>query len=388
MTKYLKYILIILTLVQISGCRELYDPVLKPAKNGYLVVDGVIVNGKDQTTITLTRTTALHDSVDIIYEQNAMVQVEGEDNSVYALSGKNNGQYTVDSLDLNPGIKYRLKIITSDGNTYASDYVPVLSTPAIDSVSYIQEKDPELAQIYNFNVYVTTHDPMNNTRYYLWNYEETWKYHSPIKSYVELVNDSVMYISPENQDKLYYCWQSEKSKSILIANSVKLSQDVISMKPIASVEGNSLKKSFVYSINVKQYALTPDAYAFYDRVQQNSEQTGSFFDPQPSEISGNIKNIKDPSELVIGYVSISTVAQQRIYIKKNSFYYYLNSCVTKNLNGLDIYRINYPTNYPVDYIISLQTFLITGYVIAPRECVDCQKLGGSNVKPVFWPDSL
>jgi len=380
--------MIILVLVQISGCRELYDPELKPAQNGYLVVDGVIVNGMDQTVITLTRTTALHDSVNIIYEQNATVQVEGEDNSVYALAAKNNGQYTADSLDLNPDKKYRLKIITSDGNTYASEYVPVLTTPPIDSVSYIQEKDPDLAQIYNFNVYVTTHDPTNNTRYYLWNYEETWKYHSPVKSYVELVNDSVMYISPENQDKLYYCWQSEKSKSILIGNSVKLSQDVIAMKPIASVEGNSLKKSFIYSINVKQYALTPDAYAFYDKVQQNSEQTGSFFDPQPSEISGNIKNINDPSELVIGYVSIAALSQKRIYIKKNSFYYYSSSCQTKNLNGLDIYRINYPVNYPVDYIISLQTFLITGYVIAPRECVDCQKLGGSNVKPVFWPDGL
>jgi len=205
---------------------------------------------------------------------------------------------------------------------------------------------------------------------------------------VALIDDSVMYITRPEQEKMYFCWQSEKSKSILIGNTVKLSQDVISMKQLTSVEGNLLKKSFVYSINVKQYALTQQAYEFYEIVQKNTEQTGSFFDPPPSDIRGNIKNSNDPSELVIGYISISTQAEKRIFIDQNMIYYYPGSCELKNYNGLDVSRISYPTYYPVDYIIDRSTSLITGYVLAPRDCVDCERLGGKNIKPVFWPDSL
>jgi hypothetical protein len=388
MTKYIKYLVVILTLAQLTSCREPFDPAIKPVKNGYLVVDGVIVSGKSQTIITLTRTMALNETDEIIYEQNAEVKVEGADNSVFILNGIGSGQYAIDSLMLDNGILYRLKIVTSDGNTYASDYVPVLSPPPIDSVSWTQEKDPELDQMYNFHVFVSTHDPNNATRYYLWNYEETWKYHAPVKSYVGLIGDSIMYISTAEQEKLYFCWQSEKSKSILIGNSVKLSQDVISMKPLTSVEGNTLKKSLAYSINVKQYALTQQAYEFYEIVQKNTEQTGSFFDPQPSQISGNIKNINNPSEIVIGYVSISALAEKRIYIHQNFNYYYTFSCELKNFNNLDATRIGYPAFYPVDYIIDRGTSLITGYVLAPRDCVDCERLKGKNVKPVFWPDSL
>jgi len=388
MTKYIKYITFIGVIMLVAGCREPYNQAIKPGKNGYLVVDGVIVNGRGKTTITLTRTTTLDYSEGVVYEHNAIAQVEGQDNSVFILTESANGQYSADSMMLNNSIMYRLKIITSDGNTYASDYVPVLSAPPIDSVSWTQEKDPAFTQMYSFHVFVSTHNSNNNTRYYLWNYEETWKYHAPVKSYVGLIDDSVMYISRPEQEKLYYCWQSEKSKSILIDNSVKLSQDVITMKPLTFVEGNLLKKSFVYSINVMQYALTQQAYEFYEIVQKNTEQTGSVFDPQPSEIRGNIKNINDPSELVIGYTCISTQAEKRIFIDQNMMYYYAVSCNLINYNGLDASRIGYPTYYPVDYIIDRSSSLITGYVLAPRNCVDCERLGGKNVKPVFWPDSL
>jgi hypothetical protein len=387
MTKYLKYLMLILTLVQLTSCRELYEPILKPGNSGFLVVDGIIINGKDKTIVSLTRTTGLHDSITTVYEQNAIVELQGEDSSAYFLTEESEGQYTTDSLNLNSGKSYRLKIRTADGNLYMSDFVPVLATPPIDSVSWTQEKDPENFRMFNLNIYVSTHDPENNTRHYLWNYEETWKYHSPVKSYVKMVDDSIMLMSIDEQEKMYFCWQSAKSKSILIGNSVKLSQDAISMNPLTSVKGNSLKKSFVYSINVKQYALTQKAYEFYEIMQKNSEQTGTLFDPQPSEINGNIRNASNPSETVIGFVSISSLEEKRIYIDKNFSYNYVGSCLLENYNSLDVSRISYPAYYPVNYIINLSTSKITGYVLAAKPCVDCEMLGGSNVKPSFWPDN-
>jgi len=389
MGKYLKYILLILFLFRLVGCRVPYEPAAIKGKTGYLVVDGMIVNGKGQTAVTLTRSTGWHDSINIVYEQSAKVQVEGTDNAVFPLTESSNGQYTSDSLNLNPNLTYRLKIKTSDGSNFVSDFVPVIKTPPIDSITWKQDTDKVDQTLKDLTIYVNTHDPLNNTKYYRWNYEETWKYHSDLVSKVHINDFQVLVNTQADQDRLYYCWQTDNSSSIIIDNTVKLSQDVISMKQLTSIQGNSLKKSFIYSILVKQYALTEKAYEFYEIMKMNSEQTGSLFDPQPSEINGNIKNLTNPDEPVIGYVSISTLSANRVYISKDFFYHYPTTCKLQLLHSLNVSDIQYPNvNYPVDYLRDHITQEITGYIIAPSGCVNCEWMGGKSLRPVFWPDSL
>jgi len=389
MGKYLKYILITLILFRMVGCRVPYEPSAIKGKTGYLVVDGMIVNGNGQTVVTLTRSTGWHDSLTVVYERNARAQIEGTDNSVFSLTENPNGQYMADGLNLNPNLTYRLKIKTSDGAIFASDYVPVLKTPPIDSITWKQDTDKVDRTLTDLAIYVNTHDPLNNTRYYRWNYEETWKYHSNLVSKVHINNFQVYANTQADQDKLYYCWQTNNSNSIIIDNTVKLSQDVISLKQLTLIQGNSLKKSFIYSILVKQYALTQKAYEFYEIMKMNSEQTGSLFDPQPSEINGNIKNLSNPSEPVIGYVSISNLSSNRVYISKDFFYHYPTTCKLQLLYSLDISDIQYPNvNYPVDFLTDHLTHEVTGYIIAPSGCVNCEWSGGKSLQPSFWPDSL
>ena len=159
MGNYLKIILIILVLLRLEGCRVPYEPSAIKGITGYLVVDGMIVNGKGQTVIILTRSTGWNDSINIVYEQKAQTQVEGTDNSVFPLKENANGQYTADSLNLNPALTYRLKIKTSDGNIFTSDYVPVLKTPPIDSITWSQDTDKVDRTLTDLTIYVNTHDP-------------------------------------------------------------------------------------------------------------------------------------------------------------------------------------------------------------------------------------
>ena len=84
--------------------------------------------------------------------------------------------------------------------------------------------------------------------------------------------------------------------------------------PLLFIEPASEKLSVLYSINVKQYALSHEAYLFFEKVKKNTEQVGSVFDPQPSELQGNIHCITIPDEMVVGYVDILEEKTQRIFI--------------------------------------------------------------------------
>jgi hypothetical protein len=72
----------------------------------------------------------------------------------------------------------------------------------------------------------------------------------------------------------------------------------------------------LYSINVRQYSLSKGRYEFLQRMKKNTEGTGSIFDAQPSELSGNIycTTNNDP---VIGYIDVCPVQEKRIFVDPN-----------------------------------------------------------------------
>ena len=162
---------LLLIFILIAGCKEKYNPPAKSPPTGYLVVEGYINNGSAPTTITLTRTTPLEQSTGTSYEINAQVTIEGDNGESYSLYQSDAGVYSSESLTLNPDAKYRLHITTSDNREYVSDYTPVKTTPAIDSISWQRENG-------DVQIYVNSHDPQNTTKYYQWQYAETYTTYS------------------------------------------------------------------------------------------------------------------------------------------------------------------------------------------------------------------
>src|SRR5688572_25707393 len=149
------------TVLLIAGlaCKEKYDLPYAGPSRGYLVVDGIINSGQGPTTIRLSRTLALVDSVGSRTELRAIVRVEGEDNSKFPLIESTGGIYSAPQLALNNSIKYRLYIRTTDGKEYISDYRNVIQTPPIDSLQWVREED-------GLQFFINTHDPQNKTFYY------------------------------------------------------------------------------------------------------------------------------------------------------------------------------------------------------------------------------
>lgn len=385
--------IIIAPVLAITACTKPYNPTGIKSVTGYLVVEGVI-NANDSSKFQLSHTVTLTSDTTIAPVLGAQVTIEGNDNSSYPLTGNASGIYSSASLSLNANSQYRLDIKTTDGKEYQSDYVSVKITPPIDTINYVIESN-------GLQINLNTHDPANNTRYYRWDYTETWEFHAKYFSAFVSNGDTVLYRQPAQQ--IYFCYTNDNSTNILLGSSAKLTQDVISTAPITFIPSTSEKIETEYSINVRQYALTNDAYNFWTNLKKNTEELGSIFDALPSQINGNIHCLTNPNEPVVGYISASTIQSKRIFVNNTvlpatfvATYPYtcpLDSFLfVEKVGGIYINQEDQVFNYnkgapkggwvPLEQITSKQG-VVLGHTGTDPECGDCS-IRGSLIKPSFW----
>jgi hypothetical protein len=308
----------------------------------------------------------------------AQLVVEGTNGtSVPLYDAAGNGQYTAVQLNLKATEKYRLRIITSDGTEYASDYVAVLKNPPIDSISWKRDTA-------GVTVFVSTHNPENNTRYYRWEFDETWENKSvypfvPIPGVVE--NDGIMEpLGPG--ESLYNCWKYYNSSNLVLATTTQLSSDVVFEKPLIDIPDGNDKLSERYTVLVRQFALDKQGYDFYQLMKKNTESLGSIFDAQPTEIRGNVRPVSNSEARVIGYITASSVDSSRIWIENNEVpgWKPWADC-TQSI------KINTRTDNLKEYVgdwLPYSADMNGNVYLGRRECVSCRLRGGSTQKPTFW----
>jgi hypothetical protein len=363
-------------------CKEKYDAPVNIPATGFLVIEGFI-SASGPAELQISRTIPLADSATHINEMLAQVRLQGRDNSSYNFIENGPGKYIINNLALNSSLQYRLYIKTREGKEYASDYVNVRIAPAIDSVGWVRENG-------GVQIYINTHDPKNNTWYYRWTTEETWEYHSTYYTSLDFLRNNreeiigVKWRRPDmgRELKLFTCWRDQNSTSLILGSSKKISIDSIH-KPLIYIEPRSWKLSVLYSVLIKQYALTREEYEFLDKMKKNSEETGSFFGRQPSELRGNIHCITNPSEPVIGFIGIANRQEKRIWISRQELpdWQYAQDCFVKVIpvDSAKFFSHLSPVT-PVEW----GTGGILTYLGVSPSCVDCT-LRGVNVKPSFWP---
>lgn len=378
--KNVKILLGALLVVIGFSCREPFDPPVNSATTTYLVVEGVLNAGTGSTAIRLTRTYSLDAAATIKPVTGATVSVEGKDLTLRTLTMTGPGLYTSPNLNLIMNNEYRLKIKTPDGKEYASEYVVARKTPEIDSIGW--KRDDK-----GVKINVNTHDLSDKTRYYKWDYEETWEIRSNYYSNYKYVGNGVVVDRPTSE-QIYNCWRTGASTTILIGNSARLGSDVIAQAPLLAVSEGDEKIGIRYSILVRQYALDKPGYEFYDMMKKTTETIGTVFDPQPTEIKGNIKCVNNPGELIVGYITASTITEKRIFISNAqlpNWRFYLD-CISYDVpNNKDSIKFYFDGGswMPYDAVTSL-TGAITAYSSSYPTCVDCTKRGGSTTKPSFW----
>lgn len=377
----------ILTLIVWYGCKEKYTPEIKDNNVKYLVIEGIINTGTDSTIFTLSRTFKLDNKAVIAFEKGAIVNVESETGNTYVLPELvKAGNYGRPSLNLDPTKRHRLRIRTKDNREYLSDFVESRKAPPIDTLKFDFKNN-------GLNFYADTHDPSGKSKYYRYSYIETWEYKADLASEFKVENRQLLRRNPN--DYIYTCWHNAPSGNIALGSTANLNQDILTDTRVAVIPALSSKLDFQYSILVKLNVLTTQGFEFWETMKKNTEDVGGIFDPQPSQLFGNIRSTTDPSEIVIGFVSAGTVTEKRLTVMFSQLPSQWNTsgpidstCIRSVIvlsEGAELnnYLLGPTTRYtPIDEVRGPGGL---GYrVTALLHCVDCRTQGGTNKRPFYW----
>lgn len=373
MDQILKYFLVkisfFILLLLLDSCVEPFSPPEVNSDVQYLVVDGFLNIGSDSSRISLSHTQNATASEAVLNETNAVITAEEENGEIYSFTEQGNGSYILPPQNFKIASKYRLHIKTKNGKEYLSDYVEVKNTPPIDSVAYRYDGRQD-----GVTMFVNTHDASNQTRFYRWKFEETWEYRSAFYSSLEVVDKNII----SRRGEINTCWRTIKSGNILLGSTIKLSQDIIRDVPLTTVPVSSNKLYVKYSLLVKQYGLTQDAFEYWTSLAKTTEGTGSLFDPLPSQVTGNIKSTTNAKELVFGYFSASVEQKKRIFATPGLGTF--PRCPMPDTLIIEDAKLTTSGTYLLNYTGTRPDSVL----ISSAYCADCRSQGGTTIKPSFW----
>jgi hypothetical protein len=365
-----------LLLLLIGGCVEPFDPEIESYED-VLVVDGLLSDEEISAKIRLSRTYN-YDQNRTNPETGALVNVIDESGQNFQLSETSDGYYTFEGggLDPEPGKMYQLQIVTADGLEYESDYQEMLVSPDLDSIYFIDYRGNANGSFLGregVDFYVDTEGKENESRYFRWEWEESWKILSPI-----------------NYPDIRYCWQYDQSKGINIATTENLATNKLEKQFVFNVPFSTNKLAIEYSVLLKQYSVTRDNYVYLTKLEQINKGSGGFFDPIPAALNGNISCLTDPDLPVLGFFEASTVNSRRIFIDRSELKFGFVASGFEDCEAIYVSYEEYSTGDIRDYYYVYEyfdSFLNDTIVVMTnlRKCYDCSFVGDRR-KPEFWID--
>lgn len=377
---YRYLLLILLYTAFLTGCVEPYAPPIIESDTSYLVVDAFLNSTDGTATVRLSRTIPLSSTASPPVETTATVFIEDDKGNRTALQIDQTSNYSGSGIPIDMSSKYRVRIRTLDTKEYLSDYIELKESPPIDDLKFTPGDN-------SISVVVSTHDDTGDSRYYQWSYDETWEYTAVYVSGLIWVDGEI--VNRPYNEYVHRCWRTTSSKHIIIGSSEKLQKDVISEFPVVNISKGSQKLFIRYSMLLKQRVLTREAYDYWEELQKTTESLGGLFDPQPGKVTGNIHNVSDADEPVLGYFSGGSVQEKRFFIGLLDLPSNLRAFQTVGSCTIDTLLLEDLPNYSPGFTEFISTasegpFLI-GYTYTSQSCADCRTQGGTTTKPEFWP---
>ncbi len=379
-----RYIFIGLMVLLCHSCIESYDPVINETQE-VMVIEGMISDRPGIHKVAVSVSTPYNNPS---YRPLKGCVVSVQDNlgntEVYYESMAQDGIYEawLEEPFLAVGKAYALQVITPGNQVYASDYDSLLACPPIDSLYYIEKltsgDNPDQSW-HGLQFFNDVRGHRGGTRNYRWKAIATWEYHSPYTAeYVRYKGENIPYI----RDTVSTCYLTENITTVYAASTQLLSENNIYQNKLHYVSTQTPRLTERYNLMVEQHSLTDQAYAYWEKLAAQSANSASLYETQPSSSLGNIYNVDQSYEKVLGCFYATQIQEARIVVDKTdlSFPVYGYTCKLDTLvdNSTFIYDNYY-------YLFSL-ALIGPGppWLGAPKQCFDCTLLGGTNIAPDFW----
>lgn len=365
----------------------------------YLVVEASLTNELKKHTVKLSRTFEIDQNSEN-KETGANVVIKDSQGVNYQFNEISAGEYeSVNAFFAENNKEYRLEITSKTGDRYTSTAQKLTPEAQIEKLTTRVQTSIEGFQ--GVEISVQSFNPNNNSNYYRYTYEETHKISPPFWSDEELsiVSDrlpfsvEVIKRTIKNKD----CYKTMNSSQLILTETKSLAEDRVDF-PVRFILDTNFMISNRYSILVKQYVQTFEAYNYFNTLKKLSSSENVFNQAQPGFISGNIVSENNQNEKVIGFFEVSSVSEKRLFfnyedIFPNQSIDFPESCdlaapilfdsFTDGSPLVDLIKDNTHTYYRendtgLDYLEG-------NYLLVPKVCGDCTVLG-SNIKPTFWVD--
>jgi len=341
-----------------------------------LIVDGGITNDPGPYNITLSISQGVQDAITLPYS-GAQVVIEEKDGLSDTLTEVREGFYQTDPVKIHgiPGREYRV-IINAGQKRYESEWMYMKKCPEVERLYWQRESHPGNEFDYDgIQVYIDTRDPENNTRYYRWEYQENWAFSVPVSS---SWNPAL-------------CYSRSISSSIMIGTTESLQNDRLEKQPVVYINQTSSRLTLRYRIILIQHAISQREYRYWEALEELNENLGTLFDPIPARINGNVSNISDYKENVLGFFTCSSVKKDTMYVDAQDFYNDpitfispYKDCDFQTFEGENNTDVNRYLRYGWLLADTFRDGLVLITTLAnSRFCFDCTT-SGDPVPPVDW----
>ena len=358
-----------------------------------IVIEGRILAG-EESVIHLSYTTPINSEEEAPDILNAQVYVIGQNGyrSEAAEFDLEEDCYVIDTRSLENNTLYAVEV-TVDNDIYQSDFQPLLTSPEIDEVTWKENEN-------SVSIYVTTLAEKDDSHYFMWSFEEDWEFHADVdmrgNDEIKPIYNKAHYPDlTETRNPYLYCWMHDVSRHILLHSSASLSENMVKNVKLHEISIEDIRISYIYSILVKQWSLSDEAYHYFSTMKQYTEEGESLFAPILSDFQGNIHCISNPDKRAHGYVLASSVTTKRIFIHEEDFEHmhslYASPNCSPQFYDKDVWNdlINsFPWLTPWVMMAKDGNWRDLDAVLYDAECVDCRQTKGATKKrPDFWPNN-
>ena len=393
--RYVKHLILLLGLAMVAlSCVDEYTIPQATAieYEAEVVIEGRILSG-EESVIHLSYTTPLNHEEEAPGILNAQVYIIGQNGyrSEAAEFDLEDNCYVIDTRTLENNTFYAVEA-TVDGETYQSDFQPLLTSPEIDEVTWKENES-------SISIFVTTQAEKDDSRHFMWSFEEDWEFHADVdmrgNDKIKPIYNKAHYPDlTETHNPYLFCWMHDVSRHINLHSSSNLSENLVKDVKLHEISIEDIRISYIYSILVKQWSLTDEAYQYFSTMKQYTEESEGLFTPVLSDLQGNITCLSNPDKRAHGYVLASSVTTKRIFIYEEDFEHmrtlYSNPICSPTPYDTELWgelRSSFPWLSPWVIMAKDGSWHDWDAILYDWDCVDCRHTPGATKKrPDFWPN--